>query len=84
MPNKMHNYKVDLLPDATATYNLGSSSKKWLINGVTPGDAMAKGVDTSISQGSTSTNLPTTAAVVAFISSGGIDIITNSEIDALF
>ena len=35
----------------------------------TPGDAATKGVDSSIASGSTSTNLPTTKAVVDFIAS---------------
>lgn len=36
-------------------------------NGYTLADASAKGVDTSISSGSTSTNLPTTAAVASYV-----------------
>lgn len=36
-------------------------------NGYTLGDACAKGVDTSISSGSSSTNLPTTAAIVQYV-----------------
>lgn len=34
MPNDNMNFGVDLLPVTTDTYNLGSSSKKWIINGV--------------------------------------------------
>lgn len=34
MPNDNMNFGVDLLPVTTGTYNLGSSSKKWIINGV--------------------------------------------------
>lgn len=36
-------------------------------NGTTFGDAAVKSVDTSINSGSTSTNLPTTAAVVNYV-----------------
>lgn len=39
------------------------------MNGYTLADACAKSVDTSISNGSTSTNLPTTAAVATFVAS---------------
>lgn len=44
-------------------------------NGYTLAAASAKGVDTSISSGSSSTNLPTTAAVASFVSSeiGAVD-----------
>lgn len=34
MANDSMNFGVDLLPVTTNTYNLGSSSKKWIINGV--------------------------------------------------
>lgn len=37
------------------------------INGYTPAAAMAKSVDTSISDGSSSANLPTTAAVASYV-----------------
>lgn len=46
----------------------GTTSKTLTVNNTyTLGAACAKGVDTSISAGSTSTNLPTTAAVVSYI-----------------
>lgn len=65
MPNTM-TFEVDVLPNTTSTLNLGSSDKKWKVNGVIPGDALAKNVDSSISSDS-STNLPTTAAVVYYV-----------------
>lgn len=30
------NFQVDLIPNTTTTYNLGTSSNKWLLNGGTP------------------------------------------------
>lgn len=48
----------------------GTTSKTLTVNNTyTLGAACAKGVDTSISSGSTSTNLPTTAAVASYVSS---------------
>lgn len=44
----------------------------------TLGDACEKGVDTSISSGSTSTNLPTSAAVASYAG-----VLTNAEIDTI-
>ena len=35
MPNNSMNFGVDLLPSTTNQYTLGSSDKKWIINGVT-------------------------------------------------
>lgn len=46
-----------------------TSGDAQILNKPTLGAAAAKGVDTSISSGSTSTNLPTSSAVAAFISS---------------
>ena len=34
MANDNMNFGVDLLPATTDTYNLGTSTKKWIINGV--------------------------------------------------
>ena len=51
-------------------------------NGYTLGAACAKGVDTSIASGSTSTNVPTSKAVADAIAAN-ITSITNSEIDAI-
>lgn len=97
MPDNNHmDFGVDLLPVTSATYFLGSSSKKWNIfveqingdtpvtltgaqaltnktyNGYTLAAASAKAVDTSISDTS-STNLPTTAAVVSYITNNTTD-----------
>lgn len=97
MPDNNHmDFGVDLLPVTSATYFLGSSSKKWNIfveqingdtpvtltgeqaltnktyNGYTLAAASAKAVDTSISDTS-STNLPTTAAVVSYITDNTTD-----------
>ncbi len=55
------------------------------INGYALGAACAKNVDTSITAGSTSTNLPTTAAIVSYISSQipSMTPITNAQIDEI-
>ena len=66
MSDKTMTFEVDLVPNTTETLNLGSSSKKWKINGVTPGSALEKNVDSSISSAS-STNLPTSAAVASYV-----------------
>lgn len=52
-----------------------NTSAAYIQNKPTLGTAAAKGVDTAISAGSTSTNLPTTAAVVSYVSSeiGAVD-----------
>lgn len=73
-------FGVNLLPKNDGnTYSLGNSSQKWKIylseindttfNGL--GQAAEKNVDTSISNASTSTNLPTSAAVAAFVEGKG-------------
>ena len=67
MPNKTWNMEVDMLPSTTGTYNLGNASKKWVINGYELDDACAKGVDSSITAGTTSTNVPTTQAVADYV-----------------
>jgi hypothetical protein len=73
-------FGVNLLPKNDGnTYSLGNSSQKWKIylseiNGTTfngLGQAAEKNVDTSISNSSTSTNLPTSAAVAAFVEGKG-------------
>ena len=58
---------IDMLPSQDNTYDLGSSTKRWKVNGRTLGDASEKGVDTSITMDSTSTNVPTTKAVADFL-----------------
>ena len=69
--NKSLTFEVDILPDTTATYNLGNASKQWKLNGKTPGDAIEKDVDSSIADASTSSNLPTSAAVASFVENKG-------------
>ena len=64
-------FEVDVLPSTDATYNLGSENKRWKLNGKTVGAAMEKNVDTSISEGSSSANLPTSAAVAYFVEHKG-------------
>lgn len=59
-----------ILSDANGVTISGSQAlTNKTYNGYTLGSACAKGVDTSISSGSTSTNVPTTAAVESRISS---------------
>ena len=69
MPNKQWEMGVDMIPNTTNTFNLGTSQKKWIFNGYQLGDACAKGVDTSISDSTTSTDVPTTLAVKNFVDS---------------
>lgn len=56
---------------ANLTYNPSTKALNTggTVNGYTLAAASAKGVDTSIAEGSTSTNLPTSAAVAALVSS---------------
>ena len=67
MPNKSWEMRVDMIPKTNNTFNLGDSTHKWNVNGYSLGDACAKGVDTSIADESTSTNVPTTGAVVSYV-----------------
>ena len=73
-------FGVNLLPKNDGnTYSLGNSNQKWKIylseindttfNGL--GQAAEKNVDTLISDSSASTNLPTSAAVAAFVEGKG-------------
>lgn len=71
MPNNTLSFEVDVLPNTDATYNLGSENKRWKLNGKTVGGAVEKNVDTSISAGSSSANLPTSAAVASFVENKG-------------
>jgi len=73
MPNKAITFKMDVLPNTGSTYNLGDSTKKWLVNGYVVNEASAKEVDSSISAASTSANLPTSQAVAAFVEGKGYD-----------
>lgn len=68
LTNKTYNGLT--LTAATTGFTIagGTTSRTLTVNSTyTLGAACAKGVDTSITAGSTSTNLPTTAAVVQFI-----------------
>lgn len=66
MSEKTMTFEVDVLPGVTSSQNLGSSTKKWKINGVLPGEAMEKSVDSAVT--SNSTNLPTSQAVAIYVS----------------
>ena len=71
-------FDTDLMP--TSGKALGSASAPWEINGYTLGDACEKSVDSSISDGSTSVNLPTTAAVATYIGGKGfLPTVTSSD-----
>ena len=82
MPNKTWTLEVDLIPSEDGEYNLGNASKKWNVNGYLVNEASAKQVDTAITSGSTSTKLPTTAAVVDYVDDA-TEAITNEYIDNL-
>ena len=87
MSNKPWNLGVDLLPKTGATYNLGSSANKWIVNGYTLGDACAKGVtdnSASTAVSSTDMNLVTGRSVYYALENAGVTAITNAQIDALF
>ena len=87
MPNKTWNMKTDLLPNASGTYNLGSSSKAWIVNGYTLGAACAKGVtdnSSSTAASSTDTNLITGRSLYYALQNAGVSAITDNEIDSLF
>lgn len=75
MPNNKWDMGVDIIPETTNAFALGNSTKKWIVNGYNLGDACEKGVDSSISEGSTSTNVPTSQAVANFVSAqGGVNV----------
>ncbi len=71
MPNKTMDFEVDILPEENGAYNLGTANKKWIVNGYELNDAVEKGVDSSIQAGSSSANLPTSAAVASFVEGKG-------------
>ena len=86
-PNNHWDMEVDVLPKTSETYNLGSSTKQWVVNGYTLNSACAKGVDTEITDESTSTNLPTTQAVAAYVeekTSGQVTTVTVSNNTLIF
>lgn len=87
MSNKVWNMNTDLLPGTNGGFNLGNSSKKWVVNGYQLGDACAKGVTDNTSStpiSSTDTNLVTGRTVYYAIQEAEVPAITNSQIDALF
>ena len=87
MANKTWDLGVDLLPKSGATQKLGSSSRKWVVNGYTLGDACAKGVTdntTSTAANSSDQNLITGRTLYHALEHAGISAITNAQIDALF
>lgn len=69
-------FGTNVLPSENGSLNLGDASNKWKINGKTTGDAIEKDVDSSISDGSTSNNLPTSAAVASFVENKGYSTLT--------
>lgn len=71
MPNKTITFKTDILPYTSEGYNIGDATHKWKVNGYVVAAAAAKSVDTSISAGSTSANLPTSGAVASFVEGKG-------------
>ena len=70
MPSNM-TFGVNLNPKEDNTYSLGNATHKWKINDIVLGDSISKNIDTAIIDGSTSVNLPTSAAVVSFIEGKG-------------
>ena len=72
-----HITSSEISPGTTNTINLGTSDFKWknvyatTFNGYTLAAACAKGVDTSITNSSSSINLPTSAAVASFVEGKG-------------
>ena len=72
-----HITSSEISPGTTNTINLGTSDFKWkniyatAFNGYILAAACAKGVDTSITNSSSSMNLPTSAAVASFVEGKG-------------
>ena len=72
-----HITSSEISPGTTNTINLGTSDFKWknvyatAVNGYILAAACAKGVDTSITNSSSSINLPTSAAVASFVEGKG-------------
>lgn len=79
MPNKTWDMGVDVIPSTTDTYNLGTAQKKWVVNGYTLGDACGKGVDSSLSDSTTSTAVPTSSAVVSYVKGKEVNVSVSSE-----
>lgn len=70
MPSNM-TFGVNLNPKEDNTYSLGNATHKWKINDIVLGDSISKNIDTAIIDGSTSVNLPTSAAVASFVEGKG-------------
>lgn len=72
-----HITSSEISPGTTNTINLGTSDFKWknvyatTFNGYTLAAACAKGIDTSITNSSSSVNLPTSVAVASFVEGKG-------------
>lgn len=79
MPNKVWDMGVDVIPSTTGDFNLGTSQKKWVVNGYELDDACAKGVDTSLSDSTTSTDVPTSSAVVTYVKGKEVTVSVSSE-----
>ena len=87
MANKEWNMGVDLLPKTSNSFNIGSSSKKWVFNGYTLADACAKGVTdntSSTAPSSSDTNLVTGRTLYYALDNAGVTAITDTQIDNLF
>ena len=74
------NMDVDVIPAQDNTYDLGSSTKRWRINGKELGEAAEKSVDTSISTGSTSSNVPTSKAVADLFGEGHVSVSVQGKV----
>ena len=79
MSNKSWEMDVDINPSTTGSYNLGSASKKWVVNGYTLDDACEKSIDSSLTDETTSTNVPSSVAVVNYVKSGKVSVNVSSE-----
>ena len=79
MPNKAWNMGVDMIPSTTNNFNLGTTQKKWVVNGYTLNDACGKSVDTSLTDETTSTNVPSSSAVVGYVKGKEVNVSVSSE-----
>ena len=79
MSNKTWDMGVDIIPSTTESYNLGSSQKKWVVNGYSLKDACGKGVDSSLTDSTTSTDVPTSSAVVTYVKGKSVSVSVSSE-----
>lgn len=79
MPNKTWDMGVDVIPSTTGNFNLGTAQKKWVVNGYTLDDACAKKVDSSLTDSTTSTNVPSSSAVVNYVKGKSVSVSVGSE-----